>query len=50
MIVQLRQRSGWTRIGTAETTRGGRYAFALERPGRYRVRYRGDAGPVVRVG
>ena len=47
--IQLRQRSGWDTIGTARTSRRGRYAFALERPGTYRVRFAGAAGPRVRV-
>jgi stage II sporulation protein D len=48
--VELRQGRRWIVVGTAQTTRGGGYAFALERPGAYRVRFRGAAGPVVRVG
>jgi len=39
----------WRRVGAAESSAGGRYAFTLERAGRYRVIYRGDAGPAVTV-
>jgi stage II sporulation protein D len=49
VAVQRRQGRRWRTIGSAETDGRGRYAFAVETPGRYRVRYRGDAGPVVRV-
>ena len=47
--VEQRQRDGWVRVGTARTARGGRYAFTLERPGTYRVRYRGAPGASVHV-
>jgi stage II sporulation protein D len=49
--VKVQRRIGhhWHTVGTAETDRGGRYAFTADVPGRYRVRFRGDAGPVVRV-
>ena len=33
----------------ALTRAGGRYGAAIAEPGTYRVRYRGEAGPAVRV-
>ncbi len=47
--VEARQDGRWVRVGVARTGAAGRYAFSVERPGTYRVRYRGDAGPAVRV-
>ena len=49
VVVQRRQGGRWRRVGAAESSAGGRYAFTLERAGRYRVKYRGDAGPAVTV-
>ncbi|HEX8159610.1 MAG TPA: SpoIID/LytB domain-containing protein [Solirubrobacteraceae bacterium] len=40
----------WVALFEARTAAGGRYSARLRMPGRYRVRYRGEAGPVVRVG
>ena len=37
-------------IGTARAGAGGRYEAAVAAAGTYRVRYRGDAGPAVRIG
>jgi hypothetical protein len=36
-------------VGTAESGARGGYAFTVARPGRYRVTYRGDAGPAITV-
>jgi len=50
VIVQMRQgKRRWVRVAVARTDAAGRYAYAVERPGTYRVRYRGDAGPKVRI-
>jgi stage II sporulation protein D len=47
VTVQRREGRSWVTVGTARTEAGGRYAFAADRPGAYRVRYRGDIGPAV---
>ena len=39
----------WARVGLVVVDERGRYAFALPSTGDYRVVYRGDAGPRVRV-
>jgi stage II sporulation protein D len=50
--VTIERRAGarWVELFDARTTAGGRYSARLRAPGLYRVRYRGEAGPVVRVG
>jgi stage II sporulation protein D len=47
--IELRQRHRWISVGAAQTDRFGRYAYAVERPGTYRVRFQGAAGTLVRV-
>jgi stage II sporulation protein D len=49
--VTLQRRDGdrWVTIGTARVGAGGRYAASVTGAGTYRVTYRGDAGPGVRV-
>jgi stage II sporulation protein D len=47
--VQRREGKRWRAVGTAGTDARGRYAFAVDREGTYRVRYRGDSGPRVRI-
>jgi stage II sporulation protein D len=49
VVVQRRQGGRWRRVGTAESGARGGYAFTVARPGRYRVTYRGDAGPAITV-
>jgi stage II sporulation protein D len=40
----------WVKVGTATTAgRGGRYSAGVPATGVYRVRYKGDAGPPVRI-
>ena len=50
--ITLQRRAGarWVTIGTLRAGAGGRYEAAVAAAGAYRVRYRGDAGPVVRIG
>ena len=49
VIVQRRGAGGWKTVSSATTDAQGRYAFVAPQPGRYRVRYLVDYGPVVRV-
>jgi stage II sporulation protein D len=39
----------WVRVDTATTGRSGRYRVGVPATGLYRVRYKGDAGPGVRI-
>ena len=50
--ITLQRRVGgrWVTIGTVRAGAGGRYEAAVAAAGTYRVRYRGDAGPAVRIG
>jgi hypothetical protein len=49
--VKLQRRTGgrWVEVGSAKVGRSGRYHTGVPAPGLYRVRYKGDAGPAVRV-
>jgi stage II sporulation protein D len=47
--VQVRRNGAWSDITTARVGRDGAYRAALTRAGVYRVVFRGDAGPAVRV-
>jgi stage II sporulation protein D len=49
--VRIQRRAGrhWVDVGNADTDASGRYAFTVDTPGRYRVKYRGDAGPSVAI-
>jgi stage II sporulation protein D len=49
VAIQRREGHRWVGVGTAETDRRGRYEYVPDLPGSYRVRYRGDAGPSVRI-
>jgi stage II sporulation protein D len=48
--VELRFHGRWVAAGETTTDRRGRYHAGVSAKGLYRVRYRGDAGPGVRVG
>jgi stage II sporulation protein D len=50
--IALQRRDGdrWITIGTVRAGAGGRYEAAVAATGTFRVRYRGDAGPAVRIG
>ncbi len=48
--VDLRLGGRWIPVGETTTDRRGRYHTGVSAKGLYRVRYRGDAGPGVRVG
>jgi len=50
--VQIQRRTGgrWVKVGTATIAeRDGRYSAGVPATGLYRVRYKGDAGPGVRI-
>ena len=47
--MQRRLSAGWVSLFEAPVGAGGRYAARLARPGLYRVRYDGVAGPNVLV-
>ena len=49
--VELQRRAGgkWHFAGWTRTDRRGRFSFAGLRPGAYRVEWRGDTGPVIRL-
>ncbi len=49
VVVQRRLSTGWVTLFEAPVGAGGRYAARLARPGLYRVRYDGVAGPNVLV-
>jgi stage II sporulation protein D len=48
--IEQRFRGRWVPAGEARTDRRGRYHAGVSAKGLYRVRYKGDAGPGVRVG
>jgi stage II sporulation protein D len=47
--IELRLLGRWVPVGETTTDRRGRYRAGVSAAGLYRVRYRGDAGPGVRV-
>src|SRR5215211_7153258 len=49
--VEVQRRTGgrWVDVGSAKVGRSGRYRTGVPATGLYRVRYKGDAGPAVRV-
>jgi stage II sporulation protein D len=47
--VQLREGATWVTVSQAAIAAHGRYRTLLPQPGRYRIVYRGEAGPSVRV-
>lgn len=47
--VQRHERGRWVTLLRTPILAGGRYRAAVGRPGRYRIVYRGEAGPAVRV-
>lgn len=49
--LQVERRVGgrWIDAGTTTALRGGRYRYAVSAPGAYRLRYKSDAGPAVRI-
>jgi SpoIID/LytB domain protein len=49
VTVQRHTSRGWVTLGTAGTDAQGRYAYTVDRAGRYRVRFLADVGPTVRV-
>jgi stage II sporulation protein D len=49
VLVERLEGGRWVRVGLAEVAARGRYALALDAAGRYRVRFRGERGPVVRI-
>ena len=49
VLVERRDGRRWVRVGLAEVGPTGRYRLALDRAGRYRVKFRGERGPVVRI-
>jgi len=49
LVVERREGTGWVRDHVTTVRRNGRYRAAVTRPGVYRVRYAGMAGPSVRI-
>jgi hypothetical protein len=51
-VVRIERHTGgrWVEVGSTKAGRAGRYTIGVPATGRYRVRYKGDAGPVVRIG
>ncbi len=49
VTVQRRLAGRWVATRTVTTRRGGRYHAGVPAAGTYRVRFRGDAGPAVRI-
>jgi stage II sporulation protein D len=49
VAVERRFLGRWVPAGSATVGRGGRYRARVTAPGLYRVRFRGDAGPAVRI-
>jgi hypothetical protein len=49
--VEVQRRTGgrWVEVGSAKVGRSGRYRTGVPATGLYRARYKGDAGPAVRV-
>ena len=50
ITLQRHAEGRWVTIGHTRAGTGGRYEAAVAAAGTYRVRYRGDAGPAVRIG
>jgi stage II sporulation protein D len=50
--VRIQRHTGgrWVDVGSTKAGRSGRYRIGVPAPGLYRVRYKGDAGPTVRIG
>jgi stage II sporulation protein D len=48
VVIEVRRGKHFKRVGTAQTDGRGRYAFTAW-PGKWRVRFRGVAGPAVRL-
>jgi stage II sporulation protein D len=49
VAVERRFLGQWVPAGSATVGRGGRYTARVTAPGLYRVRFKGDAGPAVRI-
>ena len=49
VLVERLEGKRWVRVGLAEVADSGRYRLALDQAGRYRVTFRGERGPVVRI-
>jgi stage II sporulation protein D len=49
VVVERLERRRWVRVGVAEVAESGRYRMAVDVAGRYRVRFRGEHGPVVKI-
>jgi stage II sporulation protein D len=50
IVVERREATGWAAQFDVAATAGGRYRATVRRPGLYRIRHDGTAGPAVRVG
>ena len=50
VTVQRRVGGSWVSEGTTPVGAGGRYSLSVPRRGSYRVRFRSESGPTVRVG
>jgi hypothetical protein len=49
IVVERRDASGWVAEFDVPAGAGGRYSVAVRRPGLYRIRHAGAAGPAVLV-
>jgi hypothetical protein len=49
VVVERLRAGAWSEHLRTRTAAGGRYRAAIAEAGVYRVRYRGEAGPAVRV-
>jgi protocatechuate 3,4-dioxygenase beta subunit len=49
IVLQRRAGGKWHFLAWARTSRHGRFSFGSLHPGAYRVVWRGETGPVVRV-
>jgi stage II sporulation protein D len=49
VLVERRTGGRWARVGSTTTGRSGRYRLGVPAKGLYRVRFKGDAGPAVRI-
>ncbi len=49
VLVERRTGTRWIRAGVADVSRRGRYSFAVTEPGKYRIRFREERGPVIRI-
>jgi stage II sporulation protein D len=49
IVVERREAAGWAAQFDVAAQRGARYRAAVRRPGLYRIRHAGTAGPAVRV-